>query len=424
MIRDTSGQDIKREAEKTKRVKFLAFGFLSIAAVTGFAVTAMPQFRALYSSEMQVDSRELRFATVERGDLNRDVAVQGRIVAAISPTFYALADGTITLHVQAGDAIKTGQALATIDSPTLNNQLAQEQSVLEGLELQVGRQKIDTKTRVMELDQQLEIAKVDEEAAEREMQRAQLSFKKNLISEVEFEQAQVVLKKAKLTARHAEQSQALEKERLQFELQSRQKELSRQVLVVQDLQRQVMELKIVAPFDGIVGNVTVQQQQAVTRNTAILTAVDMSAFEVEAQIPENYADELGPGLKVDVLVDGVEKQATLAAISPEVVNGQVVARIRFSQMPSGLRQNQRISANIFIESKSNVLKVRRGAFIEAGGGQVAWRVLDNTAQKVAINTGSWSTAEIEVLHGLKEGDRIIVSNTSQFNQHQSIYLTQ
>ena len=423
MIRDTSAQDkvIAKSVPIAQRYKWL---FVTLVCAIAFSVVAAPKLISLYSSEMQVDARQLRFATVERGDLYRDVTVQGRIIAAISPTFYALADGTVSLNVKAGDVIQTGQVLAQIDSPALNNQLAQEQSVLESLELEIGRQQIDTKARVLALNQQLEMAKVDREAAEREMTRAELSHQDSLISQVEFEQVQVAMRKAELTASHAEQNRVLEKERLEFELQTRQKELSRQQLVVDDLTRRVAELTITAPFDGIIGNVTVQEQQAITRNTPLLTAVDMSAFEIEAQIPESYADELGIGLPVDVTIDGQQTSAVLAAISPEVIEGQVTGRIRFDDTPGGLRQNQRISAKIFIESKANVLKVKRGAFVEAGGGRIAWRVTDDTAQRVSIETGSWSTAEIEVLRGLNAGDRIIVSNTSQFNQHESIYLTQ
>lgn len=422
MIRDTSAQDkvVKKSSPRFKSLIWLAAG---IIAVTVFAVAAYPNFVSLYSAQMQVDARQLRFDTVQRGSLSRDVSVQGRVVAAISPTFYALADGTVSLHVKAGDQIEKGQLLAKIDSPTLNNQLAQEESVLATLQLEIGRQKIDTKARVLVLNQQLELAKVDHEAAEREMQRAQLSEKDNLISKVEYEQVEVALKKAVLTAAHALQNQELEKERLEYELRTRQTQLQRQQLIVADLQRQLEELEINAPFDGIIGNVAVQEQQAVTRNTPLLMAVDMSAFEVEAQIPENYADEMGIGLTVQVNIDGENSQAILAAISPEVINGQVTGRIRFAQTPSGLRQNQRISARIFIESKSNVLKVRRGAFMESGGGRIAWVVSENQASRRQIQTGALSTGEVEILSGLSEGEQIIISSTGDFNQHDSIYLT-
>lgn len=423
MIKDTSGQDITITQPRSLLKRFKWWVATAIGMLL-FSATAIPSLVSLYSTEMQFEAAQLRYATVEQGHFVRDVTVQGRVIAAISPTFYALADGTVSLNVKAGDEIQQGQILAAIDSPTLNNQLEQQQSLFETMALENGRQKIESDARLLNLNQQADLTAVDLEAAEREMQRAQLSHKDSLISDVEFEQVQVALKKAKLTARHAKQNLALEKERLQFELQTLEQQLARQKLVVEDLSRQVGELSIKAPFDGVVGNIEVQQQQAVTRNTPLLTAVDMTAFEIEALIPENYADEMGSGLRVDVSVGGNTSIATLAAISPEVVDGQVIGRIRFEQTPAGLRQNQRISARIFIESKNNVLKVKRGAFVESSGGRVAYVLNQNVAVRTDIVTGSYSTGEIEVLSGLVAGDRIVISNTSQFNNHERIYLTQ
>ena len=58
---------------------------------------------------------------MERGNFTRDVGVTGRVVAAVAPTLYASALGTVSLDVQAGDRVEIGQALATIESPEVVN---------------------------------------------------------------------------------------------------------------------------------------------------------------------------------------------------------------------------------------------------------------------------------------------------------------
>lgn len=422
MIRDTSGQDrhLNSTTANKSKTAALVVGFGLVVALSTYA---FPNVSALYSSDKHVAGESLRFATVEKGDLNRDIMTQGRIVAAVRPTFYAPADGTVTLHVKAGDSVDPDQLLASIDSPRLNSELSQESSTLESLELAIGRQKIDIKSQLLSLKQRSEMAKVDLMAAEREMKRAQLSKEDELISEVEFEQVQVALSKAQLTAEHAQQSEKLEKERLTFELQSREKDYARQQFVVNELQRQVKQLVIRSPFDGIVGTVDVQEKQAVTRNTPLLTAVNMRAFEVEVKIPEIYADELGPGMQVEIPLAGNQIEAELTAISPEVNNGQVAGRIRFFDTPVGLRQNQRISARILIESKTDVLKVKRGPFIDSSAGIAAFRVEGNIAKRTTILLGAVSVAEVEVLSGLQSGDQIIISSHEQFMDDDTLFIT-
>ena len=90
----------------------------------------VPAAKRWASASVTVSTDRLRVATVLRGDLTRDVSVQGRVIAAVSPTLYAPAPGTITLAVDAGAAVEEGQVLATIASPALTNDLEQAQATL------------------------------------------------------------------------------------------------------------------------------------------------------------------------------------------------------------------------------------------------------------------------------------------------------
>ena len=105
-------------------------------------------------------------------------------------------------------------------------------------------------------------------------------------------------------------------------------------------------------------------------------------------------------------------------------NNQVTARVRFTgDLPEGLRQNQRVSARIILESKSNTLMVQRGPFLDSGNGRIAYVVDDNLAVKRSIRVGSTSIGLVEILDGLAEGDRIVISNLSQFESVDTAYLT-
>ena len=81
-------------------------------------------------AQRSVDRARLTIATVERGTFVRDVAAEGQVVAAVSPTLYATDTGTVTLKVHAGDAVHKGDTLAVLDSPDLSAKLAQESETL------------------------------------------------------------------------------------------------------------------------------------------------------------------------------------------------------------------------------------------------------------------------------------------------------
>ena len=86
--------------------------------------------------------------------------MQGRVVAAVSPTLYAPADGTITLRVEAGASVDRDQVLAVVDSPELENQLQQAQATLEEQEMELERQRIESKQLALEKRKGADLADV------------------------------------------------------------------------------------------------------------------------------------------------------------------------------------------------------------------------------------------------------------------------
>ena len=111
----------------------------------------------------------------------------------------------------------------------------------------------------------------------------------------------------------------------------------------------------------------------------------------------------------------------LMAVSPEVVNGEVTSRLRFSgKQPPGLRQNQRLSARIVMDTRKNVLQVERGPFVDQGGGRSAWVMDGDTAIKRPVRVGASSINAVELMEGVKEGDRIVVSGADQFGDAEQI----
>ncbi len=125
----------------------------------------------------------------------------------------------------------------------------------------------------------------------------------------------------------------------------------------------------------------------------------------------------------EVRAGGENYDATLVAVSPEIIDNQVTGRVRFSEsVPAGLRQNQRLSTRILLEEKFNVLKVQRGQFFDSGNGRVAYRIEDGIAYRTAILTGATSLNSIEIVEGLQAGDSIIISGTDQFNGAETVLI--
>jgi HlyD family secretion protein len=422
MIRDTSASDRPIAAPRASNSRKLGYAAGAAVALL-LAWWIAPNLARMLSIGSSVSTERLRIAEVKRGNLTRDVSAQSRVVAAVSPTVYATAAGTITLAVQAGDKVDKDQVLAELDSPELNNRLAQETATLQSVELEAGRAEIDHRKQQLTTQKAIDQALIDRQTAAREVERTEKAFGLGALPRLDVLRAQDNLQKAEIVLTHAKKDSGLERESLDFELKTRRLTRDRQRLIVAELQRQVDGLKLRAPVAGQVGQLFVQQKANVALNAPLLSVVDLSAMELEVPVPETFAHDLAIGMPAEVLSGSEKFAGELSAVSPEVVNGQVTARVRFTdRKPAGLRQNQRLTTRILIDEHPNVLMVERGPFVDSGAGRVAYVVADGVATRRAIEIGATSLNAVEIRSGVKEGERLVISTTDDFKGAERVAL--
>jgi HlyD family secretion protein len=422
-IADTSAQDVRIAPKSNRNRRIVGGGILVV--LLALVWLAAPAVQRWADATVTVPLDRLRLAAVTRGDLVRDVSVQGRVVAAVSPTLYAPAPGTITLHVEAGATVSAGQVLAVIDSPELENELQQADSALQQQTVELERQRIESRQLALDKRKAADLANVALVAARREKRRADEANELKVISVIDYEKAQDDLQNAELAFAHARADADLFDERLAFELRASELAVERQRLLVAELERQVDRLSIRSPVDGIVGDLLVEQKNAVARDTPVMAVVDLTRFEVDAQIPESYADDLGIGMAAEIIIGGATYPGNLVAVSPEVVGNQVTTRIRFDgDMPPNIRQNQRLMTRILLEERPDVLMLSRGQFLDSGGGRVAY-VLDGNdlLQRRAITIGARSLAAVEIQSGLAEGETVVISSIDRFQGADTVLVT-
>ena len=325
--------------------------------------------------------------------------------------------------MRAGDTVSRGRLLARIDSPELAGALAQQASQVEALEAELDGKRVTNRTTILTNQQDVDLKWMKQETAQREMERSDTSLAHGLINQIEYAKAKDALAIARLEYEHAVQSARLQAETLEYTIRNTEKQLERHGLILKEARRRVRELDVLSPVDGVVGSVSVNPEDSVTPNQQLMTVIDLSAFEIEIDIPENYADDISIGAEAEITYEGRIYGGRVSSVSPEVTGSLVEGRIVFGDdLPQGLKQNQRVSTRIILSSKENVLKARRGPYLEAGGGRKIYRVEGDLATQQSVTVGVTSITEVEILGGLEEGDTIVISDTSRFRDAKSILL--
>ncbi len=394
-FRDTSEQD-RPLAQKSRRWPLLLAG--GAVVVAAIVLLGGGRIRQALSADSAVSVARLSLATVDVAPLTRDVAGEGRVVAAQSPTLYAPGVGTVTLAVQAGDPVKRNQVLARVESPELTNRLAQERSNVDAVRADLARAEVEARQQTAALQSAFENARIDQQTAANDLARQTQAFEAGATARMQVERAQDALAKARLAHDQARDLRGLKTDSLALDVQAKKSALARQQLLVADLERQVSELAVRSPVDGQVGQLFIADRTNVARDAKLLSVIDLSALEVQMQVAESFARELQPGMPGEITGNGQRWAGQVSSVSPEVVNGEVSARLRFAgQKPEQLRQNQRLSVRVLLDKRDKVLGVARGSFVDDGGGSYAYVVRGGVAEKVAVKLGARSLERVEVI---------------------------
>jgi HlyD family secretion protein len=338
------------------------------------------------------------------------------VVAASSPTLYAVAAGTIDLQVRPGDTVARGRRLATIASPELQSRLTQEQATLAGLDAALGRARLDIEHARANGEKLIAQAEIDRQTAAREVEINRQMFERGVIAELELRRSEDLLKKAEITVRHAHVEAGLADQDVAFDVGTRAQSRDRQRAVVAELERQVAALDIASPVDGQVGQLLVAQRAQVAAGAPIMSVVDLGAFELEIRVPDSFARDIGIGMSAEIRSGATRFAARVRSVAPEVVDGNVAARLEFvDRRPDGLRQNQRLAARVLIEERPDVLRIERGPFVETGGGNTAYFIDGTLAERRPIKLGAIGLDAVEIASGARPGDQIVIAGADGFH---------
>jgi HlyD family secretion protein len=414
LIRTTAAQDVVRATStrtwyRRKNLYFVA------GAVVGLTLILTWLARTWTHSGHVVSIQSLEVATVTRGDFVQDVAARGTVIAAVSPTLSSTAPGTVTYLVHAGDRVAKGEVLARLASPELENQYEREQTTLASMDAALAQQRIELRQQLLDNRQRADLAAVTMSQQLRELERLQAAWALHVISEHRYEAAYDTYSIARLSYEHANQNARLERERIMLELRTRELARNAQALLVDGLERRLQALTVRSPVDGMVADLAQPDQSHVGSSMPLVTVIDLSALAIQFQVAESFASGIKPGLPADITLEGQTVHGVVTEVSPDVRDGWVTGRAKFvGGQPAGLRQNEQAAVRIVMGEHNDVLKVERGAFLDPTT-RFVYVIRGNEATRTPVELGAASVAEIEVLRGLAAGDRVVISDSQDFD---------
>lgn len=401
-----------------RRIALVAGGVLAIAAAT-FGL------RALRNRAPAVDADALWIGTVVRGDLRLTVRGAGTLVpeevrwaaapmAARVERVLVLAGAEVTPDTVLCELVNPDAELAVLDA---ERELAAAQAELARLAASLDSVRLAQESTIAALDSDRAIAtrraSIEEEMADQgvasSLESAESADRaEQLAGRLSFEKRRLA------TMRRGDAAQ----------LTAQRGEVDRLRALAEFRRRQLDGLQVRAGTTGVVQAVAIEVGQAVTLGQPIARVVRPDRLKAELRIPEDAAEDLRIGLPAVVDTRNGKVEGKVARVDPAAKNGSVIVDVAFTgALPHGARPDLTVDGEVELAFAGDRVHVQRPALGEAHGKGFLWKLTrDGEAVRVPVQFGRASTDQIEIVSGLVEGDRVILSDMSRWDGHDRLRL--
>ena len=379
------------------------------------------------SSSDAIDKASIVIATVRRGELLKDIGATGTLVPADLRWLESRVDGRIErILLDAGGAVEPDTLIMELSNPTLSRNVESARIDLEVLEAEttvlqrrLTRDELAQEAVLAETRAQYENAlfrlNANEELAERHVV-SQIELNESRLAEGQYK-ARLAIEEERLT-----HLQALN----EAEILANDARINRARTQLA-LQEELLDsLQVRAGLTGVVQEVPMEVGQQIGIGTLLARVAREDSLLAELRVQESQAKDVRIGQKVRITANGQAAQAVVSRIDPAVLNGVVTVDARFDgAMLPGARPDLRVEGNIEIAALSDTLLLQRPVFSREDTDATLFRVnADGLAHKVPVTYGLGSIESIQVLAGLQEGDRVLVSDTSAYAAQDTLELTE
>ncbi|HLM58212.1 MAG TPA: HlyD family efflux transporter periplasmic adaptor subunit [Pyrinomonadaceae bacterium] len=358
--------------------------------------------------------------TVKRGQMLRQVRGLGTLVPEEIRQVAAPVEGRVErIYAKPGEQVGAGTVLVELSNPTLQQSTVDVEYQIRSAEAELNN-----------IRSRLESERMTAQAATAQVQSEYKQAKIQLDTDEELAKEGLVpaitLRISRVRVEQLQNRLDIEQKRLGSTRQSAEAQMASQRARIEQLraqlrlnQEQVASLQVRAGTNGVLQQVTVEVGQQITPGTNIARVADPSSLKAVLQIPETQIKDIRLGLPamIDTRGAGVVP-GTVLRIDPAVQNATVLVDVSLDGgLPQGARPDLSVDGTIELERLDNVLYVGRPASGAANSTITLFRIEPDgkEAVRVPVRLGRTSVNTVEVLEGLKEGDTVILSETSQWD---------
>lgn len=402
---------VRTPPRRTRRNLLIAAAVLGLVAITAWTLSLDPATQTIERSAVLIDS-------VRRGDVVREVRGPGTLVPEHTRWITAQTSARVErLLSESGQQVSTGQLLLELSNPDLQIQTMQaEQQVRQA---QIELLNLRTNLRSQLLTQQGVVASTRTQyvSAVQELAAADSLARQRLVSSFELQNRRAQADEYTTRLRVEQERLALMEQAIDAQVATQASQVAQLRAIAANQQARLRSLQVRAPDRGVLQDLALQLGQWVPEGTTLAKVVQPGDLKAVLRIPESQAKDVAIGQRATIDTRNGLVGGHVTRKDPSAQGGSVTVDVRLDgTLPAGAVPDLSVDGTVVIERLSNVLYSGRPAFSAGSGAASVFKLVDGgkAAVRVPVELGKSSVNVIEILRGLEAGDRIIVSDMSQY----------
>jgi HlyD family secretion protein len=415
--------DIQRPSNaRAKKIRRIVYATVAILLVGGVTY-GLSRLRPAAPS---VDRATIWPDEVKRGPMVREVRGLGTLVPEDIRWIPAQTDSRVDRWVlRPGAIVKPGSIIMELSDPTLQREALDAEFQLKGAEADYANLRV-------QVDSELMNQKATEAGVRSEYEQAKIQhevdaklFKEGLAAEVVERLSRVKEQQLAIRVQLEGDRTRIATDSANARLAAQQAKIDEQKALYQLKKSQLDALHVRAGIDGVLQLVPVEVGQHVTPGTNLARVADPKKLKAEIKIAETQAKDVVPGQKASIDTRNGIVGGHVSRIDPSVVNGTVTVDVTIDDpLPLGARPDLSVDGTVTLENLKDVLYVGRPVHGQAESTIGIFKIIDDGSEAVRVNVklGRSSVNTIEIVDGLKVGDKVILSDMSAWDNFDRIRL--
>ena len=396
---------------RTRRNLTIVGGVATLVAITAWTLTLEPASQTIDRSAVLVDS-------VRRGDVVREVRGPGTLVPEHIRWITAQASARVErLASESGRQVRGGDLLLELSNPDLQIQSMQAEQQVRQAQIELLNLRTSLRSQVLTQQGLVATTRTQYASAMQEVAAADSLAARKLISPFDVQNKRSQAEEFTTRLRVEQERLKLMEEAIDAQISTQASQVAQLKAIAASQQNRLQSLQVRAPEGGVLQDLTLQLGQWVPEGTTLAKVVQPGKLKAVLRIPESQAKDVAVGQQASIDTRNGFVAGHVTRKDPSALGGSVTVDVTLDgALPDGAVPDLSVDGTIVVEKLTNVLYSGRPAF-SAGSGQASlFKVVDGgkAAIRVPVVLGRSSVNVIEVVRGLEIGDRIIVSDMSQY----------